>query len=113
MHLAVRSHLPGRPRHLCFQHKSGTWGVLHLEGPEEPKIYPMTGDIEVLQGNRLYVFSMTSGSFLPGVEVNLKPFWEKAVPKSESGYLGTRVEGAFGTDAQSWGFTSSRPSPGG
>ncbi len=33
-----------------------------------------THDIEVLQGNTLYVFSLKHGHWSPGVEMNLKPF---------------------------------------
>jgi RNA polymerase sigma factor (sigma-70 family) len=58
----------------AFSARTGTWGVLHLEGEEKPRVAPSPTDIEVLQGNRLYVFSLKHGSFSPGVEMNLKPF---------------------------------------
>jgi RNA polymerase sigma factor (sigma-70 family) len=57
-----------------FSARTGTWGVLHLEGEEKPRVAPSETDIEVLHGNRLYVFSLKHGNFSPGVEMNLKPF---------------------------------------
>ncbi len=58
----------------AFSARTGTWGVLHLEGEEKPRVAIYPTDIEVLQGNRLHVFSLKHGSFSPGVEINLKPF---------------------------------------
>jgi RNA polymerase sigma factor (sigma-70 family) len=58
----------------AYSARTGTWGVLHLEGPEKPRVALYPTHIEVMQGNRLYVFSLKHGSFSPGVEVNLKPF---------------------------------------
>jgi hypothetical protein len=58
----------------AYSARTGTWGVLHLEGPEKPRVAVYPTHIEVLQGNRLYVFSLKHGSFSSGVEVNLNPF---------------------------------------
>ncbi len=63
----------GRDIYICDAYPR-TWTVLHLKGPEEPKIYASESDIEVLQGNHLHVYNMKMGMFLPGVEVNLQPF---------------------------------------
>jgi RNA polymerase sigma factor (sigma-70 family) len=58
----------------AFSAATGTWGVLRLDGEEKPRVSASPKDIEVLQGNKLYVFSLKHGSFSPGIEVNLKPF---------------------------------------
>jgi hypothetical protein len=59
----------------AFSATTGTWGVLQLEGEEKPKVSYSPKDIEVLLGNKLYVFSLKhGGTFTPGIEVNLKPF---------------------------------------
>ena len=51
----------------------GTWGVLHLEGNEEATATTSPTDIEVVQGNRLYVFSLKKGEWSKGVAVYLAP----------------------------------------
>jgi hypothetical protein len=58
----------------AFGALKGTWGVLHLEGDEKAKAALSPQDIEVLQGNRLYVFSLKQGVWSKGVEINLQPF---------------------------------------
>jgi hypothetical protein len=57
----------------AFSAKKGSWGVLHLEGNEEAKAAISPTDIEVMQGNRLYVFSLMQGEWSQGVEVYLPP----------------------------------------
>ena len=58
----------------AFSSLTGLWGVLHLEGAEKPRVAPSANDIEILQGNKLYVFSLRTGGFSAGVEVNPRPF---------------------------------------
>jgi len=65
----------------AFSARKGTWGVLHLEGAEEPEAAISPTDIEVMQGNRLYVFSLMQGEWSQGVAVYLPP--TPAIPKSE------------------------------
>jgi hypothetical protein len=57
----------------AFSAKAGKWGVLHLEGGEEAKASPSDTDIEVLQGNRLYVFNLARGEWSKGVAIYLPP----------------------------------------
>ncbi|MHB1557531.1 MAG: RNA polymerase sigma factor [Isosphaeraceae bacterium] len=57
----------------AFSARKGTWGALHLEGTEKPRVSASPSDIEVLQGNKLYVFSIKHGQWSPGVEIYLKP----------------------------------------
>ena len=57
----------------AFSARRGTWGVLHLEGREEATATTSTTDIEVVQGNRLYVFSLKQGEWSKGVAVYLAP----------------------------------------
>src|SRR5262249_48750312 len=56
----------------AFGSRGGSWGVLHLEGGEKPKVAPYGNEIEVLQGNMLYVFSLRHARFSAGVEVNTR-----------------------------------------
>ena len=50
------------------------WGVLHLEGKEEAWVVAIgPTDIEVVQGNQLYVFSQKIGEWSKGVAVYLPP----------------------------------------
>jgi RNA polymerase sigma factor (sigma-70 family) len=65
----------------AFSAKKGTWGVLHLEGNEEAKAAITPTDIEVMQGNRLYVFSLMQGGWSQGVAVYRPP--APTNPKSE------------------------------
>ncbi len=58
----------------AFSARKGIWGALHLEGNEKPKVAASTNDIEVLQGNKLHVFSLNRGQWSPAVEMNLKSF---------------------------------------
>jgi hypothetical protein len=60
----------------AFSAKTGTWGVLALTGTEKPDIDMTMDDVEVLQGNLLYIFSVELGKWsqatpvkLPGSEV--------------------------------------------
>jgi hypothetical protein len=57
----------------AFSVKAGKWGVLHLEGGEEAKAAMSPTDIEVLQGNKLYVFSLARGEWSKGVAIYLPP----------------------------------------
>ncbi len=57
----------------AFSARKGTWGALHLEGNEKPLVSASQSDIEVLQGNKLYVFSIKHGQWSPGVEMYLRP----------------------------------------
>ncbi len=57
----------------AFSARRGTWGVLHLEGHEEATATTSPADIEVVQGNRLYVFSLKHGEWSKGVAVYLPP----------------------------------------
>jgi len=66
----------------AFSSQKGVWGVLHLDGSEKPKAQLSSTDIEVLQGDRLYVFSLRLGKWSKGVAMNLRPFRELfAAPK--------------------------------
>jgi RNA polymerase sigma factor (sigma-70 family) len=47
--------------------------VLHLEGAEQATVSISTGDIEVMQGSRLYVFSPKTCVWSTGVEVYVPP----------------------------------------
>jgi hypothetical protein len=58
----------------AFSSRTGKWGELHLEGSDKPRVSLSANDIEVMQGNRLYVFSLKHGRFSAGVDVNLKMF---------------------------------------
>jgi hypothetical protein len=57
----------------AFSAKAGKWGVLHLEGGEEAKAAMSPTDIEVLQGNTLYVFSLARGEWSKGVAIYVPP----------------------------------------
>jgi RNA polymerase sigma factor (sigma-70 family) len=57
----------------AFSAKKSSWGVLHLERNEEAKAAISPTDIEVMQGNRLYVFSLMQGEWSPGVAVYIPP----------------------------------------
>jgi hypothetical protein len=61
----------------AYSSRRGTWGVLHLEGGEKPRVTLYANDISAMQGNRLYVFSLNHGNWSPGVEVNLERFRRK------------------------------------
>jgi len=58
----------------AFSSQKGAWGVLQLDGSEKAKAQMSSTDIEVLQGNRLYVFSLRLGKWSQGVATNLRPF---------------------------------------
>ena len=58
----------------AFSARQGSWGALHLEGAEKAQVALSVNDIDVLQGNRLYVFSLKNGRFSDGVDVNLERF---------------------------------------
>ena len=80
---------PGCVQHLyqagndfyAFSAKKGTWGVLHLDGNDEAKASIAATDVEVMQGNRLYVFSLMQGEWSQGVDVYVPP--SPATPKRE------------------------------
>jgi RNA polymerase sigma factor (sigma-70 family) len=57
----------------AFSARRGTWGVLHLEGHEKATVTTSPTDVEVIQGNRLYVFSLKQGEWSKGVAVYLQP----------------------------------------
>ncbi len=57
----------------AFSAKTGTWGVLHLEGKEEGTSALSPTDVSVFQGNRLYVFGLKQGKWSKGVEMRLLP----------------------------------------
>ena len=57
----------------AFSARRGTWGVLHLEGDDEATATVSPEDIEVMQGNRLYVFSLKQGEWSKGVAVYVPP----------------------------------------
>ena len=57
------------------------FGILHLEGAEHASVSVGPADIEVMQGNRLYVFSPKTGLWSAGVEVRVLP--TAASPKRE------------------------------
>jgi hypothetical protein len=61
----------------AYSSRRGTWGVLHLEAGEKPRVTLGVNDISAMQGNRLYVFSLNHGNWSPGVEVNLRRFQRK------------------------------------
>ena len=56
----------------AFSAQKGSWGVLHLEGDEEATAPMSPTDIEVMQGNRLYVFSLKQGEWSKGVAIYLR-----------------------------------------
>jgi hypothetical protein len=55
----------------AFSAETGKWGALHLEAAEKglSALYP--NHVEVLQGNKLYIFSTKNGEWSPGVAVKL------------------------------------------
>lgn len=53
--------------------------MLHLEGSEKAKAAMSPTDIEVMQGNRLYVFSLKQAEWSHGVDVYVPP--SPAAPK--------------------------------
>jgi len=65
----------------AFSSRRGIWSVLHLEGDEPPRVVTTQpasislrdSDIEVIQGNRLYVFALKQGEWSKGVEVYVPP----------------------------------------
>jgi hypothetical protein len=57
----------------AFSAYAGKWGVLHLEGDEEAKAATSPTNIEVLQGNTLYVFSLMRGEWSKGVAIYVPP----------------------------------------
>jgi RNA polymerase sigma factor (sigma-70 family) len=57
----------------AFSAAAGKWGVLHLEGGADAKAAISDSDIEVLQGNQLYVFSLKRGEWSKGVAIYLTP----------------------------------------
>jgi RNA polymerase sigma factor (sigma-70 family) len=57
----------------AFSARRGSWGVLHLEGDEEATATTSPTHIEVMQGNRLYVFSLKQGEWSKGVAAYLRP----------------------------------------
>jgi RNA polymerase sigma factor (sigma-70 family) len=69
----------------AFSAKKGSWGVLHLEGNEEAKAAISPTDIEVMQGNRLYVFSLMQGEWSQGVAVYVPPSPASPKPAEPAG----------------------------
>jgi hypothetical protein len=57
----------------AFSARRGSWGVLHLEGNEEATATTSPTHIEVMQGNRLYIFSLKQGEWSKGVAAYLRP----------------------------------------
>ena len=57
----------------AFTAQKGHFQVLHLEGNEEAKVTISVSDIEVMQGNRLYVFNLKKGAWSNGIEVYVPP----------------------------------------
>jgi hypothetical protein len=53
----------------AFSSHKGMWAVLHLEGDEQASVSMSLQDIEVMQGNRLYVFALKQGEWSKPVEV--------------------------------------------
>ncbi len=65
----------------AFSAQRGKWGVLHLEGEAKAGGTVSSNHIQVMQGNRLYVFGLKYGEWSPGVAVNLRPSRKAALPK--------------------------------
>jgi hypothetical protein len=57
----------------AFSTRRNFWSVLHLEGDEEPVVATSPHDIEVVQGNRLYVFVIKQGEWSKPVEIYRRP----------------------------------------
>ena len=57
----------------AFSAATGKWGVLHLEGDEKAQAVLSPSDVQVLQGNKLYVFGVKGGEWSKGVAVKLLP----------------------------------------
>ena len=68
------------PDFYAFSAKAGKWGVLHLEGGADAKAAISPTDIEVLQGNTLYVFSLGRGEWSKGVAIYVPPARPAQVP---------------------------------
>ena len=86
----------------AFSARRGTWGVLHLEGQEEPTATASPADIEVMQGNRLYVFSLKQGEWSRGVAVYQQPSRPTRVAKSRHQLRSRRAEHTTATGFR-WG----------
>lgn len=65
--------------------KQRLFGILLLEGAEQATASISTTDIEVMQGNRLYVFSPKTGQWSTGVEVQLPPSAASPEPEEPAG----------------------------
>ena len=67
--------------------RSRRFGVLHLEGAEEATVSFGVGfaNVEVIQGNRLYVFSPNMGFWSAGVEVHSLPPAASTKPEEPAG----------------------------
>ncbi len=65
--------------------KQRSFGILLLEGAEQATASISTADIEVMQGNRLYVFSPKTGQWSTGVEVQLPPSGANPEPEEPAG----------------------------
>jgi RNA polymerase sigma factor (sigma-70 family) len=57
----------------AFSSRRGVWSVLHLEGKEQASVTLSGAAIEVMQGNRLYVFALKHGEWSKPVDVYLPP----------------------------------------
>jgi RNA polymerase sigma factor (sigma-70 family) len=57
----------------AFTARKGYWGVLQLDGNEDVKVTTSAEDIEVLHGNKLYVFSVKQGEWSDGVAIYVPP----------------------------------------
>ncbi len=65
----------------AFSSRKGFWSVLHLDGDEQAVVATSAEDIEVMQGNRLYVFALKHGEWSKPVDVYQPP--SAASSKSE------------------------------
>jgi RNA polymerase sigma factor (sigma-70 family) len=57
----------------AFSSRRGSWAVLDLKGDEPASVAFSEGDIEIMQGNRLYVFALKQGEWSEPVEVYAPP----------------------------------------
>jgi RNA polymerase sigma factor (sigma-70 family) len=58
------------------------FAILHLEGAEPATVSVGAAELEVMQGNRLYVFSLKTGMWSTGVQIHVPP--AAASPKQEN-----------------------------
>jgi RNA polymerase sigma factor (sigma-70 family) len=69
----------------AFSAAKGSWSVLHLEGPEEASVNTTPTDLEVLQGNKLYVFVIKQGVWSQPVEIYRRPEAARPAPGKSTG----------------------------